>query len=128
MTSQVCRICGIDKPLSEFSYRKENKKHRTNCKLCRAKEEAAKRYNITVGAVEELHIKQKDCCAICGIHSSDIPHKQFTHNPLVIDHCHSTGEVRGLLCPTCNSGLGHFKDNPEMLISAAQYILKQRKI
>ena len=127
MTSQVCRVCGIDKPLSEFSYRKDNQKHRTNCKLCRAKQEAASRYNVTVGEIDSLRLAQDSCCAICGTHSSDIPHKSFEHNPLVIDHDHTTGEVRGLLCPTCNAGLGHFMDSEELLLKAAFYLNKRVK-
>jgi hypothetical protein len=41
---------------------------------------------------------------------------------LVIDHCHSTGDVRGLLCHSCNVGLGFFRDNPKFLESAATYL------
>jgi hypothetical protein len=61
---------------------------------------------------------------ICGTHADDVPHTSFKHNPLVIDHDHTTGEVRGLLCPTCNAGLGHFKDSPELLLKAALYLQK----
>lgn len=41
---------------------------------------------------------------------------------LVIDHNHSTDKVRGLLCWSCNVGLGHLKDSPELLRQAALYI------
>lgn len=51
-------------------------------------------------------------CSICGI----IPKK------LCIDHCHSTGKFRGLLCTGCNTGLGCFKDNPSALKTAAVYL------
>ena len=128
MTTQVCRKCCIEKDLSEFSYRNDNKKHRSECKLCRATTEAAKRYNVTVGDIELLKEKQRNCCAICGTHADDIPHKSFSHNPLVIDHDHETGEVRALLCPTCNSGLGHFKDSPELLIKAAKYLTYHKRM
>jgi hypothetical protein len=42
-----------------------------------------------------------------------------------IDHCHTTGKVRGILCGTCNKGLGHFKDDPELMTKAINY-LKER--
>lgn len=51
-------------------------------------------------------------CAICG--------EEATH----IDHCHSTGKVRGGLCNLCNGGLGFFKDDPERLRAAARYLTK----
>ncbi len=41
---------------------------------------------------------------------------------LVVDHCHKTGKPRGLLCPTCNSGLGHFKDNILTIKNAINYL------
>ena len=56
---------------------------------------------------------QEWACKICG----NIP-KTRMH----LDHCHKTMQVRGLLCGTCNKGLGQFKDNPELLDAAARYL------
>jgi hypothetical protein len=50
-------------------------------------------------------------CVICG-----------DTGPLVVDHCHTTGAVRGMLCNHCNRGLGHFRDDPMLLEFAAQYL------
>ena len=84
--------------------------------------EAARRYGVTVGEVQALAEKQGHRCAICGTHKSSIPHDAFKHNPLVIDHDHETGKVRGLLCPTCNVGLGQFKDSVGLLAKAIAYL------
>jgi len=122
LTEKVCRVCGETKPLSEYQFRKERGIHRTECKPCRSSTEAAKRYGLTVGDVERMKEEQGNRCAICKTHADDIPHATFKHNPLVIDHCHTTGQVRGLLCPTCNSMLGHAKDNVAVLSAAITYL------
>ena len=56
-------------------------------------------------------------CQVCGT-------KLHGHgkNGRVVDHCHLTGSVRGVLCSNCNRGLGHFRDNPTALRAAANYI------
>ena len=126
MGKQTCKACDVSKPLFDFSYRKDNNKYRTVCKSCRATTEAAKRYGTTVKAVDEIRQAQGNACAICGVHADEIVHATFSINPLVIDHCHTTLKIRGLLCPTCNAGLGHFKDNPELLLSAAKYVQVNR--
>ncbi len=58
-------------------------------------------------------------CAICGYTNSK------SYPKLGIDHDHKTGEVRGVLCSFCNTGLGSFRDNTELLSAAIKYLLKQ---
>lgn len=45
-------------------------------------------------------------------------------NPPVVDHCHATGKIRGLLCKNCNTSLGMAQDNPRILIALADYLEK----
>lgn len=125
METQICNVCGKELPLDDFQYRSDNKKYRPVCKSCRAKQEAARRYSITVEEVEEMLVKQDYRCAICGIHQDDIQHNTFKYSPLVIDHDHNTGKVRGLLCPSCNLILGNALDNPDTLIKAALYLTRE---
>jgi len=55
-------------------------------------------------------------CAICGRHDKDLKQR------LGVDHNHSNNQIRGLLCVTCNQGLGHFKDSPVLLKMAIEYL------
>ena len=55
-------------------------------------------------------------CMICGISESEIGKK------LDVDHCHSSGKVRGILCNPCNNMIGHAKDNIAVLRAAAAYL------
>jgi hypothetical protein len=73
------------------------------------------RYGLTTRQYLDLVEGQADRCAICG----EPP--PFGRR-LSIDHDHATGDVRGLLCGPCNLGLGYFKDDPERMEAAAEYI------
>lgn len=75
-----------------------------------------KLYGLTVAGYTELVERQEGKCKIC----------KTAEGTLVVDHCHGTGKIRGLLCGLCNRLLGHAKDNPEILIKAATY-LKEMK-
>lgn len=65
---------------------------------------------------------QNHQCAICGKAAGTEKDGNGGTRRLAIDHCHLTGFVRGLLCVKCNSVLGYFKDNPELLRKAILYL------
>lgn len=73
---------------------------------------------------EYLHLKntQNNLCLVCNMPESDIDKRTMLPRELSVDHCHTTGKVRGLLCKTCNLGLGYFKDSPQLLERALLYI------
>lgn len=71
-----------------------------------------KKYGLTLSQWRKMLSKQGGVCAICGDGKAN----------LVIDHCHTTGKVRGLLCSHCNTGLGCFKDRRSSLIYAVRYL------
>lgn len=79
--------------------------------------QVCKKHGITVKQYDEMYERQKGCCAICGVFKFN----RGKHR-LVIDHCHNTGVVRGLLCNHCNVGLGFFRDRVDTLAAAIQYL------
>ena len=82
-----------------------------------------KRYNITQQEYETKLASQDYKCALCGKDASDNK-RGGKLDPLHIDHCHKTTTLRDLLCHQCNSGLGQFKDNIEILQKAIDYLHK----
>lgn len=139
-----CKTCGLEKEASEY-----NKKANApdgldyHCKPCR-KEYNRKRYEngaadaqrrssflykygISLEAAAAMYETQGGCCAICDAHgefSVGRGSKEDKWKQLVLDHCHQTEEVRGLVCQYCNVGLGKFKDNPDTLRAAIAYLEK----
>ena len=74
-------------------------------------------YNMTPEDYDLMLERQNGCCKICGTSDPQTRSKRFC-----IDHCHSTGAVRGLLCNSCNLGLGAFKDDAGNLEKAIAYL------
>ncbi|MFD9949827.1 endonuclease VII domain-containing protein [Nonomuraea sp. NPDC059023] len=74
-------------------------------------------YGITTEEFDEIFTAQSGKCAICG--TTEWPGK---HNRPHVDHCHKTGNVRGILCTNCNQGLGRFRDRVEILEAAIAYL------
>lgn len=76
------------------------------------------RYGITVEDYWRMHAQQDGKCLICG----------GTEDRLVVDHCHETSKVRGLLCNRCNVGIGYFRHDPDRLMAASAYLLAQVEV
>ena len=108
----VCKKCGIADKLD--IYHKNNGKERQKERSFRA---LMKKYGISTEFYEQERIKQQYSCYLCGEHENKQPHKR-----LHVDHCHTTGKYRGLLCNKCNAGLGFFNDNIAVLQKAIEYI------
>lgn len=108
------------KATSKKSQEKYMKKHRGTKKykdICR---ERHLKYDsgITPLQYNEMLKQQGGGCAICGgVNASG--------KRLAVDHCHTTGKIRGLLCTACNSGLGHFHDDINNLASAIKYLSRE---
>ena len=81
------------------------------------------RYNLTPQEYETKLASQDYKCALCGKDANDNVRRGKVE-PLYVDHCHKTNKLRDLLCHQCNSGLGHFKDNIEILQKAIDYLRK----
>ena len=83
------------------------------------------RYGISLKEYEEMVTAQNGVCKICkeeGFPSSTGLRGNVQSRNLVVDHCHKTGAIRGLLCNMCNWGLGKFRDNSDNLRMAADYL------
>lgn len=88
-----------------------------NAKQARTKDlYLQKNYNITLAEYDALRRHQDYKCAICR--ADELNFK----NGMAVDHCHKTGEVRGLLCWKCNRALGKFEDSVEKITRAAAYV------
>jgi hypothetical protein len=72
-------------------------------------------YGLTLAQYDAMLAAQGGACALC-------PTVPTSRKRLHVDHCHTTGTVRGLLCAECNMGLGKFKDNTDTLLKAVDYI------
>jgi hypothetical protein len=97
--------------------------NRTQWKRWLLKSQLQKKYGITIEDYVEMYDQQGGRCAICGVpRKSRLDDNVERHEVLHVDHCHRTGKVRGLLCESCNHGLGRMKDDPSILRAAADYI------
>lgn len=74
-------------------------------------------YGITVEQYDEMLVAQGGVCAIC----KTLPEADG-RTPLQVDHDHSTGRIRGLLCSPCNTAIGSLRDDPQLLAAAMEYL------
>src|SRR6185312_12520919 len=82
-----------------------------------------RKFGLTPVERDRLLAEQGGGCAVCGERMSrDKDPRTGKQRRLHVDHCHRTGRVRGLLCASCNLGLGKFQDDPSRLERAAEYL------
>lgn len=87
-----------------------------------------RKFGLTPADYAALELSQKYGCAICGVRAKERTTRSGGKCArLHVDHCHSTGVVRGLLCYGCNSALGLFKDNVAALKAAAAYLERTKE-
>jgi hypothetical protein len=80
------------------------------------KSELKSKYGLSQEQYDAMLVTQGGQCALCR---ADAPGGKGSWH---VDHCHTTGRVRGLLCHHCNLGLGNFRDNPVVLAAAIEYL------
>jgi hypothetical protein len=149
---KTCYACDLEKPLVNYHVDKKSKDGRSNrCKVC-AKESTSKwraenperarakvkecfdknrkkyysthndrqlfvKYGLTRVEYERLLEETLGVCVVCSR-----PFGTSPYTKPVVDHCHTTGKTRGIICRQCNIGLGAFKDNTNALNNAVKYL------
>lgn len=96
--------------------RRASAKGKSNLRRQRLK----RNYGITVEEYDQMLADQGGGCAICG--------DTGTTMNLAVDHCHTTGKVRGILCVNHNVGIGCFQDDPDILRATIDYLTKTRSV
>lgn len=140
---KTCSKCSVEKPLTDFWTDRARGRAKSNCKECSAASVKAwrksnptyerdryvndkagtrerhliRKYGVSLSDYDQMLAAQSGCCAICGA-TEESQHNGVFH----VDHCHSTGRVRGLLCRGCNHMLGVVGDDPAILYRAISYL------
>jgi hypothetical protein len=131
MQTKVCTGCKVDKPKTEYPKRYDRASGvRPKCTECqrgidgkrRKTESGKKSYRSKAWKLQGIKItyeeylakyeKLNGCCEICNIKLDS----------LCVDHNHTTGSIRGLLCTACNLGIEHFKESEQNMNSAIKYL------
>jgi len=134
LTQKTCKRCDTEKEITEFS-KGRSRGHHAWCKPCMVtyqetyKQKKGKEYfrnyrcmtlyGITLEEAEKLLESQGNTCALCKKEVQFLP--GFS-NAAHIDHCHSSGKVRGILCGNCNTALGKLGDSVETIKNVLKYL------
>lgn len=127
-----CKEIKLKKHFSKYEFNKRN----SICKECRTIYQIdfkiriiENKYGITKDEYLGMVKNQENKCAICQKEETSKSTKQRSNviKSLCVDHCHETGKIRELLCHKCNSALGLFNDDFELLIKASEYLKKHKK-
>lgn len=115
--NRLCSDCLAYLPTSEFGVHNRVPDGLSRfCRPCARAKNVRRKYGLTIQQAEEMWASP---CGICGFYEAE---------KMVIDHCHTTGVVRGTLCHPCNVSIGHFEDDPNLLEKAAQYLRRSDRV
>jgi hypothetical protein len=150
LSTKRCCVCSTEKDKSEFNRNKSSRDGlQSCCRVCqsakqkrfrpkyqererayrdlnrdRRRDQTLRRqYGMGSAEYDALFSAQLGVCAICG-NKEVSRHKSGEIKPLAVDHDHKTGRVRGLLCTSCNLAIGQFREHPERLQRAIDYLCR----
>lgn len=130
--TKICNSCNEELDISKFEWQKNRPNPRNTCKKCRnlkreftdEQKEKRRLYKKTYWRTGN----GKDVYEKCryGVSKSQLDYRHCLicggDYRLSIDHCHTTGKFRGLLCGKCNSAIGLFNDNTDIMMNAIRYL------
>lgn len=143
ISTKRCTTCDVDKTIDNFAKRTASKDGlRVQCRLCasvynrerfldpinvakkteRNFRNNLKKFGLTPETFEAIVVVQSNLCKICGNPETRKNHISGKTLRLAVDHCHTTGKVRGLLCSKCNRSIGLLGDDYESVLRAAEYL------
>lgn len=114
-----CNYCKITKPVGDFYLHSKGGSVMRKCKACFIRLGTLGKYQLSIGQFNSLIEQQNGKCDICGCSMG-----QTRYTQPCVDHNHSTGKVRGILCHGCNTALGFLKESPIRLAAALAYLEK----
>lgn len=139
---KTCTVCKEEKSLDEYyNYKTASDGKMYRCKKCdnearkkwrKSNPEQAQlsqrgrnlkhKYGITINEYESLLEQQGGRCACCGVEENTTLYGHNRSLNFAVDHCHTTGKVRGLLCNQCNRAIGMLGDTVEGVRRALKYL------
>ena len=119
--NKTCNTCGKEKSYSEYyKYPRNRDGFMHVCKECQNQKgkdsHLMRKFGLTRDQYDAMYFEQDGSCACCGKHQIEL------NVTMAVDHCHDTGQVRGLLCGSCNRGIGLLGDNLEGVKKALKYL------
>lgn len=121
-----CKACHADRvkknyPKTQEQRRAAYKRHKEKNPLAWKNYQLKRDYGITLDMFYEMVKSQNGLCAICGdiLRDRNLKNDQRAS---VVDHCHKTGFVRGILCNPCNAGIGMLRESKEIILKAVAYL------
>lgn len=111
----ICAVC--EKQRTADWRKKSGDSHKSKARAYHL----STKYDMTLSDFDQMRVLQNHKCAICGLDELEC-----RFGRLYVDHDHADGEVRKLLCHHCNTGLGMFKDDPDLLHAAIAYLQEHK--